>query len=218
MVAKICKIVILISGNGSNLQAFIDQVQSGELPISIEAVICNRPGVRGIERAKQAAIPTHVVDHHTFSSRESFERALVQAIDQYRPTLVALAGFMRILSAVFVQHFRGRLLNIHPSLLPKYPGLNTHQRAIDAGDEQAGATVHFVTEQLDGGPVIIQAGVPILSHDDAQALATRILAREHVIYPLAVKWFAENRLQLKDNQVVLDGRTLPPEGYCYDGC
>jgi phosphoribosylglycinamide formyltransferase-1 len=210
-----CKLLILISGSGSNLQSFIDQCQSGELPASICAVISNRPGAFGLERAEKAHIATRTIDHTLFGSREQFDQALMEAIDAYSPDLVILAGFMRILTPEFVKHYQGRLLNIHPSLLPKYPGLNTHQRAIDAADSEAGATVHFVTEELDGGPAVIQASVPIMDSDDAESLASRIVAFEHSIYPEAAKWFAEGRLKLENNHAVLDGRVLAATGFTY---
>ena len=210
------KLVILISGSGSNLQSFIDQSLSGELPADIAAVICNRPGAFGLERAAKADIPTELIDHTLYEGREPFDQELIRCIDQYEPDLVILAGFMRILTPEFVQHYSNRLLNIHPSLLPKYPGLNTHQRAIDAGDSEAGATVHFVTEVLDCGANIIQASVPILEDDSAEALAKRILGQEHKIYPLAAKWFVEGRLTIKDNKALLDGDLLPESGFLFN--
>lgn len=208
-------IVILISGSGSNLQSFIDASQSGQLSANIAAVIGNRPEAFGLQRAKQAGIAAELVDHTNFDSRESFDQALIERIDSYQPDLVILAGFMRILTPGFVQHYLGKLLNIHPSLLPKYPGLHTHQRAIDAGDHEAGATVHFVTEELDGGPAIIQARVAIEAEDDAPALAKRILDKEHKIYPLAAQWFLEGRLTLHKNCALLDSETLSISGYAY---
>jgi phosphoribosylglycinamide formyltransferase-1 len=210
-----CKLLILISGNGSNLQSFIDQCQSGEFPASICAVISNRPGAFGLKRAEKANIATRTIDHSLFDSRADFDQQLIEAIDEYSPDLVVLAGFMRILTPGFVKHYHGRLLNIHPSLLPKYPGLNTHQRAIDAGDCEAGATVHFVTEELDGGPAVIQAAVPVMTSDDADSLAIRIVEFEHKIYPESAKWFAQGRLKLEDNQAVLDGRVLAATGFIY---
>lgn len=212
---KPCKLLVLLSGSGSNLQAFIDQCRSGELPARICAVISNRPGAAGLERARQANINSRVIDHTLFDSRESFDQGLMECIDSYAPDLLILAGFMRILTPAFVNHYEGRLLNIHPSLLPKYPGLNTHQRAIDAGDTEAGATVHFVTEELDGGPAAIQAALNIQAGDDAASLASRILALEHQIYPLAARWFAEGRLRLEHQRAVLDGEILPAGGYLY---
>lgn len=208
-----CKIVILISGSGSNLQAFIDAMQNGTLPAEIAAVISNRPQAGGLERAAKAGIATVALDHTHYADRSDFDAALRQTIDQFSPDLLILAGFMRILGEAFVRHYRGRMLNIHPSLLPKYPGLHTHQRAIDAGDHQAGATVHFVTEELDGGPPVLQASVPIKAGDTAELLAQRVLEQEHRIYPLAARWFAENRLILNGNRAELDGKALPTTGF-----
>lgn len=210
-----CRLVILISGSGSNLQSFIDSVGDGSLTANIAAVFSNRPKAYGLERAANAGIATEVVDHTEFSDRDSFDASLMQKIDRYQPDLIILAGFMRILTPQFVQHYHGRLLNIHPSLLPKYPGLNTHQRAIEAGDSEAGATVHFVTEQLDGGPAIIQARVPINPQDDADSLAKRTLTKEHQIYPLAAQWFAQARLKLDGNRALLDEKVLPASGWCF---
>lgn len=210
------KTVVLISGSGSNLQALIDGQQAGELPISIEAVISNRPGVLGLERADAAGIQAQVIDHKNFDSRESFDTELQQAIDAHTPELIILAGFMRILTADFTNHYAGRMLNIHPSLLPKYQGLHTHQRALDAGDNCHGVTVHFVTAELDGGPNVIQAIVPILATDDATTLAQRVQQQEHVIYSMATKWFAEGRLTMSGNQSLLDGKPLPSCGHQLD--
>jgi len=173
------RIVVLISGGGSNLQSFIDGCAGGSINGSVVAVISNRAGVKGLERAAAAAIPNITLDHNSFESRVEFDRALADVIDSFSPDLVVLAGFMRILTPQFVNRFLGRLINIHPSLLPKYPGLHTHQRAIDAGDSEAGATVHFVTPELDGGPAIVQARVPIENNDNADSLASRILTYEH---------------------------------------
>jgi phosphoribosylglycinamide formyltransferase-1 len=199
---------VLISGGGTNLQAIIDRA-GDDLPIEIRAVISNRPGVYGLQRAADAGIETRVLEHSAFADRESFDRALIELIDGYRPGLVALAGFMRILTPGFARHYAGRLLNIHPSLLPKYRGLHTHQRALDAGDERHGATIHFVTEELDGGPPIVQAQVPVLADDDADRLAARVLEKEHQIYPLAIRWFAQQRLKLdEEGHVILDDKPL----------
>lgn len=206
-------LVVLISGSGSNLQAFIDAVREGSLRADIRAVISNRPGVQGLERAEQAGITTHVLDHREFADRETFDLALAGLVEDYRPDLVILAGFMRILTPAFVSRFRGRLLNIHPSLLPRYPGLHTHRRAIEAGDREAGATVHFVTEELDGGPPAVQIKVPVLAGDDPATLAARVLEQEHSIYPLAARWFCEGRLRLENGRAVLDGTPLPPTGH-----
>ncbi|MCF6218408.1 MAG: phosphoribosylglycinamide formyltransferase [Gammaproteobacteria bacterium] len=197
-------VVVLISGSGSNLQAIIDATQRGDLDIEIKAVISNRPGVQGIQRAAKAGIPTETLDHKAFTSRTEFDRALQQCIDSYHPELLVLAGFMRILTTDFVRHYQGRLLNIHPSLLPKYPGLNTHQRAIEAQDSEHGASVHFVTEELDGGPLIIQGRVAIQAGDTPTQLAKRVLHAEHKIYPQAIQWFSQGLLQLVDNHVLFN--------------
>lgn len=211
-----CKIVVLLSGSGSNLQAIIDASQAEHSPYQLAAVISNKPGAYGLERARQAGIATACIEHTSFDSREAFDQALSDTIDRYQPELVVLAGFMRILSAGFVRHYRGRLLNIHPSLLPKYPGLHTHQRALDAGDSEAGATVHFVTEELDGGPPILQAKIPITQGDNAETLANRVLSKEHQIYPLVVSWYAQGRLQLRDSEALFDGTMLPETGLAFE--
>lgn len=211
------RLVVLISGSGSNLQAFIDAAADGSLPGQIAAVISNRPGVKGLERAVLAGIPTEVVDHTAFSNRESFDAALARKIDQYQPDIVILAGFMRILTPGFIHRYEGRMLNIHPSLLPKYPGLHTHQRAIDANDREGGATVHFVTDALDSGPAVIQARVPILPGDSVSDLAQRVLAYEHRIYPLAARWFCEGRLRMQSGRAMLDDEPLPETGYPFQG-
>jgi phosphoribosylglycinamide formyltransferase-1 len=205
-------IVVLLSGSGSNLQAFIDAIEAQTLDAKIVAVISNKADAFGLQRAQQNHIPTAVLSHKDFVDRDSFDAALIEKIDPYKPDLIILAGFMRILTPAFVQHYRGKLLNIHPSLLPKYPGLHTHQRAIDAGDSHGGATVHFVTEELDGGPAILQAAVAIQNGDDGAALAKRVLTVEHRIYPQAAEWFAKGRLVLRNNQAYLDGELLPPGG------
>ena len=203
-----CRVVVLISGRGSNLQALLDQAASGEWPVTIAAVISNRPGVQGLERARQAGVPALELDHKNFADRPAFEAALIELIDHYQPDLVALAGFMRVLTARFTEHYRGRLLNIHPSLLPNFRGLHTHERAIAAGETEHGASIHFVTAELDGGPVILQARVPVLPGDDSDTLAARVLAQEHELYPLAIRWFAEQRLRLDGERVWLDGQPL----------
>ncbi|NKN32569.1 phosphoribosylglycinamide formyltransferase [Marichromatium bheemlicum] len=191
-------VVVLISGGGSNLQALIDGQGRGELPIRIVAVISNRAEAGGLERARRHGIATAVLDHRDYAERADYDAALTGLIADYDPGLVVLAGFMRILTPAFVAAHRGRLLNIHPSLLPKYRGLNTHQRALDAGDREHGASVHFVTAELDGGPVVLQARVPIHPDDDAERLAARVLTQEHIIYPTVVRWFAQRRLRLDD--------------------
>lgn len=207
------RVVVLISGSGSNLQALIDGINSGDLPIEIAAVISNRPEVMGLTRANKAGIPTLVLDHKNYATREAFDTELMRTIDAYTPGLVVLAGFMRILTPAFTEHYLGRMLNIHPSLLPKFQGLHTHQRAIDAGESHHGVSVHFVTAELDGGPVAIQARVPVLTSDDAGLLAKRVQRQEHVIYPLAVKWFAEGILRMRDGKAELDGELLAENGY-----
>ena len=197
-------IVILISGRGSNMVALIDAAASGALPVRVAAVLANRPDAKGLEVAAAAGVVTRVVDHRLYADRESFDAAMAEAIDAYSPDLVVLAGFMRILSDGFVAHYEGRLINIHPSLLPSFPGLHTHQRALDDGVRVHGCTVHFVTPKLDHGPIVVQAAVPVLDGDDATVLAARVLEQEHRIYPLAVRWFAEGRLRLEDGRVRLD--------------
>ena len=208
-----CNVVVLISGSGSNLQALIDSVAHDGNPARIAAVISNRADAYGLQRAKQAGIATELLDHKQFDGREAFDAALIQAIDAHQPDLVVLAGFMRILTPGFVQHYAGRLLNIHPSLLPKYKGLHTHQRALEAGDGEHGCSVHFVTEELDGGPLVVQAVLPVMADDTAESLANRVHQQEHKIYPLAVRWFAEGRLRLGAQGAMLDGEPLPASGH-----
>jgi phosphoribosylglycinamide formyltransferase-1 len=201
-------IVVLISGSGTNLQALIDAVADASLPVDIRAVISNRPDAPGLARARAAGLTTETLDHTDYADRAAFDLALRERIDAYRPGLVVLAGFMRILTPAFVNHYRGRLMNIHPSLLPRFRGLDTHARALAAGETHHGASVHFVTDELDGGPVILQARVAVRAGDTPQSLATRVLEQEHRIYPLAVQWFAEGRLQLGDGAAMLDGKPL----------
>lgn len=210
------RVVVLISGGGTNLQAIIDACKAEQIPANIVAVISNKADVYGLERAKNAGIANKVLSHQDFSSRESYDQALITEIDKFSPDLVVLAGFMRILTPTFVQHFSGKLLNIHPSLLPKYQGLNTHQRAIDAKDNEHGVSVHFVTEELDGGPVILQAKVPVFAQDNAEELANRVHEQEHRIYPLVIKWFCQERLKMHNEQAILDGKVLPNNGYASD--
>jgi phosphoribosylglycinamide formyltransferase-1 len=216
MTDKSCKLAILISGSGSNLQAFIDATKSGQLDADIALVVSNKPGVQGLERARQAGIETALVEHKKYASREEFDQALVDTLTEYAVDLVILAGFMRILTSVFIQPFAGKLMNIHPSLLPKYPGLDTHQRAIDAGDTLAGATVHFVTEELDGGPPIIQAQIALTKNDSVQSLAARVLRAEHKIYPQAAQWFAQKKLQLKGGKVYIDNEPIADTGRVFE--
>ena len=208
-----CDVVVLLSGTGSNLQALIDSTRTGDSPARIAAVISNRSDAYGLQRARDAGIDTRALDHKAFEGREAFDSALIELIDAFNPKLVVLAGFMRILSADFVRHYEGRLLNIHPSLLPKYKGMHTHQRALDAGDSEHGCSVHFVTEELDGGPLVVQAVVPVESADSAQSLAQRVHTQEHRIYPLAVRWFAEGRLVLGEQGALLDGQLLAASGH-----
>jgi phosphoribosylglycinamide formyltransferase-1 len=194
-------IVILISGRGSNMAALLDAVERGELPVRVAAVLANRRHAAGLGMAAASGVPTRVVEHTLFADRAAFDAALAAAIDEFAPDLVVLCGFMRILGDDFVRHYAGRLVNIHPSLLPAFPGLHTHRRALHEGVRVHGCTVHFVTPALDHGPIIVQAAVPVLAGDDEATLAARVLAQEHRIYPLAVRWFAEGRLQLVDGRV-----------------
>ena len=210
------RLVILVSGGGSNLQSLIDGCEGSEINATISAVISNNPEAGGLERAAKAGIPNVAIDHKAFDSREAFDQALSELIDSFSPDLVILAGFMRILTAEFVAHYLGRMMNIHPSLLPAYPGLHTHRRAIEAGDKKAGATVHFVTPELDGGPSIIQAQVEIEPDDNEGSLATRVLSFEHKIYPQAVKWFCDNRLVMHNNNVLLDNKAISESGIIYN--
>jgi phosphoribosylglycinamide formyltransferase-1 len=186
------RIVVLISGRGSNMRSLLE----ARLPATFAAVISNVPGAAGLATAEAHAIPTAVVDHKRYADREAFDMALREAIDRHRPDLVVLAGFMRVLTERTVRHYEGRLLNIHPSLLPAFPGLHTHRRALENGVRIHGCTVHFVTPQLDHGPIVIQAAVPVKSADTEDALAQRVLEQEHRIYPQAVRWFCEGRLRL----------------------
>ena len=208
-----CDVVVLLSGTGSNLQALIDSDDVKASPATLRAVISNRADAPGLQRAKSAGIDTRVLDHTAFEGREAFDAALIDIIDTFNPHLVVLAGFMRILSADFVRHYQGRLLNIHPSLLPKYKGLHTHQRALEAQDREHGCSVHFVTEELDGGPLVVQAVIPVEPEDTPSSLAQRVHAQEHRIYPLAVRWFAEGRLSLDEQGALLDGQLLPASGH-----
>ena len=205
-------VVILISGRGSNLQAILTQACTRQLPIEVRAVISNNPDAEGLKTARAAGVHTEVIDHRAFSDRTQFDTALLQAIERHAPRLVLLAGFMRVLGNAFIRHHAGRLLNIHPSLLPAFKGLNTHTRAIDAGVKQHGASVHFVTTDLDGGPSIIQAAVPVRPDDSAETLAERVLREEHRIYPLAIRWYLDERLSICNGQVLLDGERRAEQG------
>lgn len=201
-----CPLVVLISGRGTNLQAIIDDTRDPGCPYVLRAVISNRPDAAGLDRARRAGIDALVLDHTLHASREQFDAALIDVIDGFRPRLVVLAGFMRILTPRFVSHYDARLINIHPSLLPAFPGLDTHERAIASGVREHGASVHFVTADLDGGPIIVQARVPVNTGDDADLLATRVLEHEHRILPQAIRWFAEGRLSIDGERVLLDGK------------
>lgn len=213
------KIVVLISGNGSNLQALIDKLHNSKLNnqrVQIAAVISNKNDAYGLQRATDKDIATQVVLSEGISSREQYDELLSTAIDGFQPDLILMAGFMRILGEPFVEKYQGKMLNIHPSLLPKYQGINTHQNAIDAGESEHGASVHFVTPELDSGPVVLQAKVPVFVEDKAQDLAERVLTQEHLIYPLVAQWFLSNRLRMVNSQAVLDGNILPKNGYAAD--
>ena len=200
------RIVILISGRGSNMEAIVRGCTDQQWPARVVAVIANRPDAQGLAFAQSNGITAVVVDHKAQASREVFDTALAAAIDAFEPDLVVLAGFMRILGTAFVQRYEGRLLNIHPSLLPAFPGLHTHRRALEAGCQLVGATVHFVTPELDHGPIVMQSAVPVLAGDDEASISARVLATEHVIYPLAVRWFVEDKLRVEQGRVrQLDG-------------
>lgn len=207
------RIVVLISGSGTNLQAIIDACKCENYGGDVVAVVSNKADAYGLIRAQEANIATATLSHKEFESREDYDAELIDTINQYQPDLVVLAGFMRILTANFVQTFQGRLINIHPSLLPKYQGLNTHQRAIDAGDNEHGVSVHFVTEELDGGPVVLQAKVPVFPEDTASDLAQRVHQQEHRIYPLVVNWCCTKRVTMSGENALFDGKVLPASGY-----
>ena len=200
--------VILISGRGSNMQAIVE----AELPLRIAAVISNRPDAKGLDYAKERNIATAIVDHKAFTSREAFDAELMIKIDEHQPDFVILGGFMRVLTPSFVNYFRDRLINIHPSLLPSFTGLHTHERALEAGVKVHGCTVHFVTAELDHGPIIMQAAVPVLPNDDAATLATRVLQQEHMIYPQALRWLIEGKVSLGADQRVKFSGTADASG------
>lgn len=206
-------IVVLISGNGSNLQSIIDSINpentdQAPLPVDIKLVISNRKDAFGLERANRAGIKTALLEDTDYETREDYDRALQMLIDEEKPELVVLAGFMRILSEGFVNHYQDKLINIHPSLLPKFRGLNTHQRAIDEGEKEHGATVHFVTPELDSGPLVVQAKVPVMPDDTRESLKARVLEKEHIIYPLVLRWIAESRLTVKNHQLTFDSHPI----------
>lgn len=200
------RLVVLISGSGSNLQALIDACDSKALNAEIVAVFSNKADAYGLLRAQQAGIPALSLSPAEFPSRDDFDAALQSQIDKFQPDLIILAGYMRILTPAFVRHYHGKMLNIHPSLLPKYPGLHTHRKALENGDAEHGTSVHFVTEELDGGPVILQARIAVLPDDTEDTLTTRIQQEEHRIYPQVVNWFVQGRLVLKEDGIYLDGK------------
>lgn len=208
MSSKPCKTAILISGSGSNLQSFIDCAAAGEIDLDLTVVFSNKADAFGLVRAEKAGIATVCIKHGDFADREEFDRAVAAKLDAWQPELIILAGFMRILSPWFVDHFNGRILNIHPALLPAYPGLNTHQRVLDAGDAWHGSTVHFVTDELDGGPRVLQGKLSVDPNESADELCTRVQTVEHQIYPRAAHWFGQGRLELKDGAAWLDGEWL----------
>jgi phosphoribosylglycinamide formyltransferase-1 len=201
-------VVILISGRGSNMRVLAERAASGELPVDIRAVISDQPDAEGLKTAAAMTIPTHSLSPRDYADRASYDRALAALVSGFAPKLIVLAGFMRILTAHFIAPFAARILNIHPSLLPKYRGLHTHRRALEAGDAQHGVSVHFVTEELDGGPVIIQATVPVEPGDTESTLSARVQHQEHRIYSQAVEWFARGRVELHSDGVWLDGAPL----------
>ncbi|MDU0354955.1 phosphoribosylglycinamide formyltransferase [Paraglaciecola aquimarina] len=208
-------IVVLVSGNGSNLQAILEQISLGKINGKVTAVVSNKQSAYALTRAKEAGIPAIFIDHKSFASRESYDQALKKSIDEFTPDLIVLAGFMRILTPEFVDYYSARMLNIHPSLLPKYKGLDTHQRAIDAGDVEHGASVHFVTPELDGGPVVLQSKVPIFERQDPDELAQRVQQQERQMYPLVISWFCSDRLKMQNNKAMLDDKILAEMGYAF---
>lgn len=210
------RIVILISGSGSNMQTIVAASQAGKVAGDVVAVISNKASAAGLGKAQAAGVATAVLAHNDFASREDYDAALLKLVDSFNPDVVVLAGFMRILTPAFTQHYHGRMLNIHPSLLPKYKGVDTHNRALAAGDSEHGVSVHFVTEELDGGPVILQAKVPVFADDTAADLQARVQVQEHGIYPLVVHWLCSGRLRLTAAGAELDGELLGPQGYAAD--
>ncbi|MDJ0812570.1 MAG: phosphoribosylglycinamide formyltransferase [Woeseiaceae bacterium] len=202
------KAAVLISGSGSNLQSFIDKSACGDIDLDLCVVFSNKPDAYGLTRAREAGIPVECLKHGDYPDRESFDRAVAAVLDRYSPDLIVLAGFMRILSPWFVQHYAGHILNIHPALLPAYPGLDTHQRVLDAGEKWHGSTVHFVTEELDGGPRILQGRLAVNPGESAKELCRRVQAVEHQIYPEAAHWFGQGRLEFRDGAAWLDGGLL----------
>ena len=202
------KIGVLVSGGGTNLQSIIDNIHFGSINAQIECVISNVPDVYALTRADKANIPSHVITHKGYVNRAEFEKALIEVLDKYNIDTIVLAGFMRVLESTFISHYPGRVLNIHPSLLPKYSGLHTHKRALESGDSSHGCSVHFATTELDGGPVILQASVPVLENDNTEILAKRVLEKEHIIYPKCVQWLCENRIYYEEGYAYFDGEKL----------
>ena len=212
------RIAILISGRGSNMQAIVNACERGDINAEIVCVLSNKASAAGLTFAKERGIPALTISHRDYDSREAFDAAMNTALDAYRPDWLVMAGFMRILTPVFIDHFAGRIVNIHPSLLPKYPGLHTHQRALDAGDAEAGASVHLVTVELDSGPVLLQGVVDVQAGDDAENLADRVLGAEHVIYPQAVKWLTDGSLTVDAQRCAFRGSEIVKPGRWYNGC
>ena len=210
------RLAVLISGTGSNLQAIVDAIDAGELPARISLVLSNKAGAAGLARAERAGVPAEAIDHRGFPDRAAFDQAMIERIDAHGADTVALAVFMRMRCPGVVRHYQGRLINIHPSLLPKYPGLNTHARALEAGDQEHGCSLHFVTDELDGGPLIAQARFPVTANDSAETLSKKVQAQEHRLYPQVLRWRAQQRLQMTDQGVELDGERLPPQGFQMD--
>lgn len=213
MTAKPLNIVVLISGGGSNLQALIQDAQTVDAPYQIVGVISNRADAGGLQHAQRAGIASQIIDHQSFDGRQAFDQAMAQYIDNWQPDLVVLAGFMRILTDDFVNHYLGRMINIHPALLPQYAGLNTHQRVIDAGEKYHGASVHYVIPELDAGPVILQARLELQAGESASDLAARVLKIEHQIYSQSVRLISEGHISFEENNVYLDGELLPAQGH-----
>ena len=210
------RLAVLISGSGTNLQAIIDAIQAGQLQAEVAVVLSNSATAGGLQRAIRAGIPTLTLDHRSYPDRSGFDRAMISELDRFQPDTVVLAGFMRILGTGFVRHYHGRLINIHPSLLPRHKGLHTHRRALEASDSEHGCTVHFVTEELDGGPAIARARVPVLVNDDEKILSQRVQAREHELYPRVLDWRATGRLTLGPQGVLFDGKPIAAEGIDID--
>lgn len=210
------RLAVLISGSGTNLQAIIDAIEAGQLSASVAVVLSNKTSATGLQRAILAGIPTVTLSHENYPDRAAFDQAMIDELDRFKPDTVVLAGFMRILSPAFVRHYAGRLVNIHPSLLPRHKGLHTHRRALQEGDSEHGCSVHFVSDELDGGPVIAQARVAVLANDNEKTLSDRVQTREHELYPQVLEWRATGRLTLASQGVQLDGQPIPAHGFDLD--